>query len=325
MTDKPSVNITEAAAWIELELGNVKERVKLKPSVAAKLDNGVVPPSFRVDSNGMPSGGQTTDRSLYLFDKEQYKHIKSFQSTTRREHNKRTVPDGRRGKDIITAKAMAGVGMGGVSYEDWLNGRRIELEPLARDFAYQVYPRLMNEAKIALAPVWDDIKHLYESPDQVFERIYMRWDFTTIPPSKQWAKLKDLDPEERKKMTEQAEYKERLIAHDFSQRVCARIRERVSNFAETMTAKGSGGKDGFKRFSQTMVDALNDLTESLEALNYNDDELIEEIREDLMSLTADGTLTKDAITDGGETFREDLKDEADAILDKVKLFEAQLA
>ena len=153
----------------------------------------------------------------------------------------------------------------------------------------------------------------------------MRWDFTTIPPSKQWAKLNALDPEERKKMTEQAEYKERLIAHDFSQRVCARIRERVSNFAETMTAKGSGGKDGFKRFSQTMVDALNDLTESLEALNYNDDELIEEIREDLMSLTADGTLTKDAITDGGETFREDLKDEAQSILDKVKVFEAQLA
>ena len=325
MTDKPVVNITEAAAWIELELGNIKEKVKLKPSIASKLDNGLVPASFRIDSNGNPSGGQTTDRSLYLFDKEQYRQIKSFQSATRREHNKRTVPDGRRGKDIITAKAMAGVGMGGVSYEDWLNGRRIELEPLARDFAYAVYPRLMNEAKIALAPVWDNIKHLYESPDQVFERIYMTWDFTTIPPAKQWAKLKDLDPESRKQMEEEGEAKERRIAHDFAGRVADRIRQHVSSFSDTMTAKGNGGIDGYKRFSQTLVDGINDLASSLLALNYTNDELITEIRDDLMSLTADGTLTKDAITGGGKDFRDDLKEEADAILDKVKQFESQLA
>ena len=325
MTDKPAVNITEAAAWIELELGNIKERVKLKPSVAAKLDNGVVPPSFRIDQNGNPSGGQTTDRSLYLFDKEQYRHIKSFQSATRREHNKRTVPDGRRGKDIITAKAMAGVGMGGVSYEDWLNGRRIELEPLARDFAYQVYPRLMQEAKTALAPVWDDIKHLYESPDQIFERIYMKWDFTTIPPSKQWAKLKDLDPESRREMEAQGEAKEKRIAYDFATRVADRIKGRIKDFSETMTAKGNGGIDGYKRFSQTLVDGINDLAESLESLNYNDDPMITDIRDDLMQLTADGTLTKDAITNGGETFRIDLKEEAESILDKVAQFESQLA
>ena len=60
-------------------------------------------------------------------------------------------------------------------------------------------------------------------------------------------------------------------------------------------------------------------------MNYDNNSLLTEIRSDLMELTQDGTLTKDAITGGGEQFREDLKDEAESILKKVDLFKSQLA
>lgn len=325
MSDNPTTLIAEAASWVELELGNVTKKIKLKPSLAQKLDNGTVPVAFRVDQNGNPSGGQTTDRHLYLFDKEKYAHIQRFQSETRREHNKRTIPDGRRGKDIITSRAMAGVGMDGKAYDDWLLSRRIELEPLARDFAYNTYPMLVQEAKAALAPIWDEIKGKYPTPDEIFESISMKWNFTEIPVGKQWSKMKDLPVELRRKMESEAQQRVSVIARDFSIKVADKIKDHMSKFSSTMMAKGNCGKDGFKRFSQTLVDGVNDLAESLEALNYNNDSLLTEIRSDLMELTQDGTLTKDAITGGGEQFREDLKDEADSILKKVDLFKSQLA
>ena len=325
MSDKPTTLIAEAASWVELELGNVTKKIKLKPAIAQKLDNGTVPVAFRVDHNGNPSGGQTTDRHLYLFDKEKYAHIQRYQSETRREHNKRTIPDGRRGKDIITSRSMAGVGMNGKAYDDWLVDRKIELEPLARDFAYNTYPILVQEAKTALSPIWEDIKKSYPTPDQIFESISMKWDFTEIPVGKQWSKMKDLPVELRKKMEAQAQSRVNVIARDFSIKVADKIKDHMSKFSSTMTAKGKCGKDGFRRFSQTLVDGVTDLAESLEALNYDSNEVLTEIQKDLKELTQDGNLTKDAITGGGEQFREDLKDEADSILKKVEKFKSQLA
>ena len=87
---------------------------------------------------------------------------------------------------------------------------------MARDYAYNTYPMLVQEAKAALAPIWDEIEVV--NLIKFSESIYMKWK-SQIPVGNQWNKTKDLPVELQRKYESEAKQRVGVIARDFNLKV----------------------------------------------------------------------------------------------------------
>ena len=108
----------------------------------------------------------TTKASKWIIPKHLYDPIQKYQSETRRIHNDYTC--GMRwttNMDIMSTRMYSGGGHGMVPYAEFIEDRKMGLESLKHDFAYNIYPQARITAKNDLGNLFNEYD--YPSDDEV--------------------------------------------------------------------------------------------------------------------------------------------------------------
>ena len=312
---KKQKQLMEAAARVSLFTHNTKHKIKLPRHVAAKLRNDEIPGEF-------DNGDATSEMTIWMFTKESYQPILSHTRKTRSLHNERVIPSGIPNVDILSARHLAGLGTPDKkAWDSLMNERQHDLNNLADIFCNDLYPQQYDNAKQVYSPIWDDIKGHYKSADLVRQEIGMEFTMEALPPPAQWLKMKDLPSEMRKRLHEDATVKAEKQGKDYKKQFIKVLKTAVTKVNQAMLKEGGVRTDGYAVFHETMLDALNEKTVGFSGFNFDDDPDFEEVRKDLVEITMNGKITKEEIIDGGKYVREDIKEQTDSVLDKLKNIE----
>ena len=111
----------------------------------------------------MFTGGDspTTKATKWIIPKQLYAPIQSYQGHTRRIHNEYTCNmRWTTNQDIMSTTMYSGGGYNMPPYAEFVEDRKMGLEALVHDFAYNIYPQAMITAKNDLGSLYDQYDYV---------------------------------------------------------------------------------------------------------------------------------------------------------------------
>jgi DNA-binding ferritin-like protein len=220
----------------------------------------------------------TDDAGIFsknLITKSYLAKIAGVRQKLRACHEKHSLPWGTGGDRLLPAKKI-------LQYSVEIDKLKHEFTKAVKDFVDQ-YQVIIDEAK-------DNLKDLFKATDypsneDIRRRFGVNVVFYPVPTSVDF-RLDSISPAEMDeiKAKMEVEFNDRHIA------ALQEIYERVSASIEKMLFQIDG--DG-KRITQSMLDNIKDLVDSLPLLNYTDDPKLKQLAKDLKSLVIDANTLRD--------------------------------
>ena len=258
----------------------------------------------------MFTGGDspTTKATKWIIPKQLYAPIQSYQGQTRRIHNEYTCNmRWTTNQDIMSTTMYSGGGYNMPPYAEFVEDRKMGLEALVHDFAYNIYPQAMITAKNDLGSLYD--QYDYVDSDDVYSAIGMTVRISPI------AKGSDfrcsLDPSIQKERAKEHEERLREVQKESVMKLIAGLSEKVQHVHDSIN------NDKILHYK-----ALEDLYTHavyLPAIDFTSDSTLSDIADEVaMGLMNMGTLTKDSLKD--ESVRERTKTQADDLARKLDAY-----
>ena len=250
----------------------------------------------------------TTKASKWIIPKHLYDPIQKYQSETRRIHNDYTC--GMRwttNMDIMSTRMYSGGGHSMVPYAEFIEDRKMGLESLKHDFAYNIYPQAVITAKNDLGSLYHESD--YPSNDEVYNLISMQVNVTPI--AKGSAFRCSLDPKVQEDMA--VEHDKRLleVQKDSVMKLIAGLSEKVQHIHDSI-------ENDRVLHDKTLADLYKHAI-NLPAIDFTSDDTLSDIASQVaMSLMDQGNLDKESLKD--EAVRERTKQEADDLARKLDAY-----
>ena len=250
----------------------------------------------------------TIKANKWIIPKELYAPISSYQSQTRRIHNDYTCNmRWTTNQDIMSTTMYSGGGYGMPPYAEFVEDRKMKLESLAHNFAYNIYPQAMITAKNDLGSLYD--QYDYVDSDDVYSAIGMTVRISPI------AKGSDfrcsLDPSIQKERAKEHEERLREVQKESVMKLIAGLSEKVQHVHDSI--------DSDKILHDKTLSDLYKHAVNLPAIDFTSDSTLSDIADEVaMGLMNMGTLTKDSLKD--ETVRERTKTQADDLARKLDAY-----
>ena len=250
----------------------------------------------------------TTKASKWIIPKHLYDPIQKYQSETRRIHNDYTC--GMRwttNMDIMSTRMYSGGGHSMVPYAEFIEDRKMGLESLKHDFAYNIYPQAVITAKNDLGDLYEESD--YPSQDEVYQTISMTVNVTPI------AKGSDfrcsLDPKVQEEMANEHDKRLLEVQKDSVMKLIAGLSEKVQHIHDSI--------DNDKVIHDKTLSDLYKHAINLPAIDFTSDDTLSDIASQVaMSLMDQGNLDKDSLKD--EAVRQRTKQEADELAKKLDAY-----
>ena len=301
--DEAEPDIVTGAMLVELSLKNFGLTRKLS-YVATKAI---------ADKHGnkeMFTGGHspTTRANKWIIPKELYDPIASFQRETRKIHNEYTCNmRWTTNQDIMSTTMYSGGGYNMPPYAEFVEDRKMGLEALVHDFAYNIYPQAMITAKNDLGSLYD--QYDYVDSDDVYKAIGMTVRISPI------AKGSDfrcsLDPAIQKERAKEHEERLREVQKESVMKLIAGLAERVQHIHDSI--------DSDRVLHDKTLSDLYRHAVNLPAIDFTSDSTLSDIADEVaMGLMNMGTLTKDSLKD--ESVRERTKTQAEDLARKLDAY-----
>ena len=299
----PEPDILTGAMLVELNLKQFGLTRKLGISATQSIadDHG-----SKVSFTGGMS--PTTKASKWIIPKHLYDSIQRYQSETRRIHNDYTC--GMRwttNMDIMSTTMYSGGGHGMVPYAEFIEDRKMGLESLKHDFAYNIYPQAVITAKNDLGSLYQVSD--YPSNDEVYNLISMQVNITPI------AKGSDfrcsLDPVVQQQMEQEHDKRLLEVQKDSVMKLIAGLSEKVQHVHDSI-------ENDKVLHDKTLADLYKHAI-NLPAIDFTSDDTLSDIASQVaMSLMDQGNLDKESLKD--EAVRERTKQEADDLARKLDAY-----
>jgi hypothetical protein len=192
-------------------------------------------------------------------------------------------------------------------YAEFVEDRKMGLEALAHDFAYNIYPQAMITAKNDLGNLYDEYD--YVDSDDVYDAISMTVRISPI------AKGSDfrcsLDPSIQKERAKEHEERLREVQKESVMKLIAGLSEKVQHVHDSI--------NNDKILHDKTLEDLYKHAVNLPAIDFTSDSTLSDIADEVaMGLMNMGTLTKDSLKD--ETVRERTKTQADDLARKLDAY-----
>ena len=258
----------------------------------------------------MFTGGDspTTKATKWIIPKELYAPISSYQGQTRRIHNEYTCNmRWTTNQDIMSTTMYSGGGYNMPPYAEFVEDRKMGLEALVHDFAYNIYPQAIITAKNDLGSLYDEYD--YGDSDDVYNAIGMTVRISPI------AKGSDfrcsLDPAVQKVRAEEHEERLREVQKESVMKLISGLAERVQHIHDSI--------DNDKILHDKTLSDLYKHAVNLPAIDFTSDSTLSDIADEVaMGLMNMGTLTKDSLKD--ESVKERTKTQADDLARKLDAY-----
>ena len=258
----------------------------------------------------MFTGGDspTTKATKWIIPKQLYAPIQSYQGHTRRIHNEYTCNmRWTTNQDIMSTTMYSGGGYNMPPYAEFVEDRKMGLESLVHDFAYNIYPQAMITAKNDLGSLYDEYD--YVDSDDVYNTIGMTVRISPI------AKGSDfrcsLDPAVQKERAEEHEQRLREVQKESVMKLIAGLTEKVQHVHDSI--------DNDKILHDKTLEDLYKHAVNLPAIDFTSDNTLSDIADQVaMGLMNMGTLTKDSLKD--ESVRERTKTQANDLARKLDAY-----
>ena len=253
-------------------------------------------------------GSPTTRATKWIIPRELYHPISSYQGQTRRIHNEYTCNmRWTTNQDIMSTTMYSGGGYNMPPYAEFVEDRKMGLEALVHDFAYNIYPQAMITAKNDLGSLYD--QYDYVDSDDVYSAISMTVRISPI------AKGSDfrcsLDPSIQKERAREHEERLREVQKESVMKLIAGLSEKVQHVHDSIS--------GDRVLHDKTLSDLYKHAVNLPAIDFTSDSTLSDIADEVaMGLMNMGTLTKDSLKD--ESVRERTKTQADDLARKLDAY-----
>lgn len=304
--DEP--DIITGAVLVELKLKQLGLSRKLSSTATQAI-------SDKFGSKLMYTGGDspTTKATKWIIPKELYAPVASFQSQTRRIHNDYTCNmRWTTNTDIMSTTMYSGGGYGMPPYAEFVEDRKMQLESLAHNFAYNIYPQAIITAKNDLGGLYDEYD--YVDSDEVYKSISMKVNISPIARGSDFRC--SLDPSVQKERAREHEVRLREVQKESVMKLIAGLSEKVQHIHDSI--------EGDKVLHDKTLSDLYKHAVNLPAIDFTSDNKLSEIADEVaMGLMNMGTLTKEGLKDEStrertKTHAEDLAKKLDAYADTKK-------
>ena len=234
-------------------------------------------------------GDQTTKSRKWIIPKYLYENIARFQRETRAMHSVYT--GGMKwttNMDIISTKAYSGA-EGRESYTQWHEDRKAELETLAYDFAYSLYPQAKYAARTELGQLYDSSE--YPHNDVVKNSIGMSVNIRPIPIGSDFR----CSLEKKEKAHLEEEYNDMLwkVQRKSVLKLSSALSEKLLSIATSL-------KEG-KRVHKGTYKDLYEFADRLPMLDFTDDPKLKELAGDVVGkVMGDGWLDANMVKNSEE-------------------------
>ena len=299
--DEP--DIVTGAMLVELNLKNLGLTRKLSSETTEAI-------SDKHGNKEMFTGGHspTTRANKWIIPKQLYDPIASFQRETRKIHNEYTCSmRWTTNQDIMSTTMYSGGGYNMPPYAEFVEDRKMELESLAHDFAYTIYPQAIITAKNDLGSLYNEYD--YMDQDDAYRAIAM--DVRISPIAKGSDFRCSLDPSVQKERAKEHEQRLREVQKESVMKLIAGLSEKVQHVHDSI--------NNDKILHDKTLEDLYKHAVNLPAIDFTSDSTLSDIADEVaMGLMNMGTLTKDSLKD--ESVRERTKTQADDLARKLDAY-----